>query len=90
MLHEGGRAARCNRVQLGRTLDAAYGYGCDLLLSDLALSVGLQAGIEARFNHLDTTSFALTGASVPDSDAHAMALTPGDATAHRPALQQAV
>lgn len=39
---------------------------------------------------LDTTSFSLTGAYVPDSDEHAMASTYGYAKDHRPALQQAV
>ena len=37
------------------------GYGCDLLLSELALAVCAHEGIEQRFNHLDTTSFSLTG-----------------------------
>lgn len=45
----GGRAEMFNRFRLGRTLDEAY--GCDLLLSVLALSVCLQEGIDARFNH---------------------------------------
>jgi len=90
LLHEGGRAEMCNRCKLGRTRDEASGYGCDRLLSALALSVGLQAGIDARCNPRDTTSFSLTGDDVPDRDAHAMVLTPGDATEHRPALKQAV
>src|SRR5262249_27372887 len=71
LFHEGVRAEMFNRFKLGRTLDEASGYGCDLLLSELALSVCLQEGIDARFNHLDTTSFSLTGAYVPDSDEHA-------------------
>jgi uncharacterized protein DUF4277 len=54
LLQEGVRAERFNRCTRGRTLDAAYGYGCDLLLSALARSVGLQEGIDTRFPHLDT------------------------------------
>ena len=90
LFHEGVRAEMFNRFKLGRTLDEAYGYGCDLLLSELALSVCLQEGIDARFNHLDTTSFSLTGAYVPDSDEHAIAITHGYSKDHRPDLKQAV
>ena len=59
LLFQGG--GPCGDVQLFQArsyLDEAYGYGCDLLLSELALSVCLQEGIDARFNHLDTTSFS--------------------------------
>jgi len=90
LFHEGVRAEMFNRFKLGRTLDEAYGYGCDLLLSELALSVCRQEGIDARFNHLDTTSFSLTGDYVPDSDEHAIAITHGYAKDHRPDLKQAV
>jgi transposase len=90
LFHEGVRAEMFNRFKLGRTLDEAYGYGCDLLLSELALSVCLQEGIDARFNHLDTTSFSLTGAYVPDSDEYAIAITHGYSKDHRPDLKQAV
>ena len=79
-----------DRFKLGRTLDEAYGDGCDLLLSELALSVCRQEGIDARVNPLATTSFSLTGDSVPDSDEHAIAITHGDAKDHRPDLTQAV
>src|SRR5713101_8475416 len=90
LCHEGVRAEMCNRFKLGRTLDDAYGYGCDLVLSALALSVCLQEGIDARFTHLDTTSFSLTGDSGPDRDEHAIAITHGYAKDHRPDLTQAV
>ena len=49
-----------NRFKLGHTLDEAYAYGRDLLFAELALSIFAQEGIDLRFNHLDTTSFALT------------------------------
>src|SRR6266849_9850516 len=90
LFHEGVRAEMFNRFKLGRTLDEAYGYGCDLLLSELALSVCLQEGIDARFNHLDTTSFSLTGDYVPDSDEHAIAITHGYSKDHRADSKQAV
>src|ERR1700704_800960 len=40
---EGVRAEMFNRFQLGRTLDETHAYGCDLLLSELALAVCQQA-----------------------------------------------
>src|SRR5438445_12175412 len=80
----------CNRFKLGRTLEEAHAYGCDLLFSELSLAVCSQERIDTRFNHLDTTSFSLTGDYVPDSDEHAIAITHGYAKDHRPDLKQAV
>ena len=79
-----------DRFTLGRTLDEAYAYGCDLLFHALALAVCAQEGIDLRFHHLDTTSFALSGAYVPDSDEQAMTITHGYSRDHRPDLKQAV
>ena len=79
-----------NRFKLGRSLDDVSSYGCDLLLSELALAVCAQEGIAQRFNHLDTTSFSLTGDYIPDSDEHAIAITYGYSKDHRPDLKQAV
>ena len=76
-LREGGHAEMFNRFKLGRTLDDAYSDGGELLLRALALGVCAQEGIDRRFNHLDTTSFSLSGAYVPDSDAQAMTSTHG-------------
>ena len=90
LVREGIDATMCNRCKLGRTLEEASAYGCDLLCEALAGALWAHEGIARRFHHLDTTSFALTGASVPDRDAHAMHMTHGDSTDHRPDLQQAV
>lgn len=79
-----------NRFKLGRSLDEVSTYGCDLLFSEIALAVCAQEGIAQRFQHLDTTSFSLTGEYVPDSDEHAIALTHGYSKDHRPDLKQAV
>src|SRR5262245_64584908 len=79
-----------NRFKLGRTLDEAYAYGCNLLCEELALAVCTHEGIDLRFNHLDTTSFGLTGAYLPDRDEHAICITHGDSKDHRPDLKQAV
>jgi transposase len=80
----------CNRFKLGRTLDEAHVYGCDLLFEELARSICSQEGIDRRFNHLDTTSFSLTGDYVPESDEHALRITHGYSKDHRPDLKQAV
>jgi transposase len=90
LFHEGVHAEMFNRFKLGRTLDEAHAYGCDLLFSELALAVCAQEGIDSRFNHLDTTSFALRGEYVPDSDEHAIRITHGYSKDHRPDLKQAV
>jgi transposase len=79
-----------NRFKLGRTLDEASAYGCDLLFQELALTVCAHEGIDLRFNHLDTTSFALTGDYIPDSDEHAIRIPHGYSKDHRPDLKQAV
>jgi transposase len=90
LFHPGVKAEMCNRFQLGRSLDEVSTDGGDLLLSDVAMAVCAQEGIDQCFNHLDTTSFSLTGAYVPDSDEHAIAITHGYAKDHRPDLKQAV
>ncbi len=79
-----------NRFKLGRTLDEVNTYGCDLLFSELALAVCQQEAIDQRFNHLDTTSFSLTGDYVPESDQQAIAITHGYSKDHRPDLKQVV
>src|SRR5438552_9806515 len=90
LFREGVHAEMFNRFKLGRTLDEAHAYGCDLLLSELALAVCSQEGIDVRFNHLDTTSFSLTGDYVPESDEQAITITHGYSKDHRPDLKQAV
>jgi transposase len=90
LFREGVHAEMFNRFKLGRTLDEVYTYGCDLLFSEIALAVCAQEGIDLRFNHLDTTSFSLTGEYVPDTDEQAIVITHGYSKDHRPDLKQAV
>ena len=90
LFREGVRAEMFNRFKLGRTLDEVYAYGCDLLFSELAVAVCVQEGIELRFQHLDTTSFSLSGDYMPDSDEQAITITHGYSKDHRPDLKQAV
>jgi transposase len=90
LVREGLEADLFNRFKLGRTLDEAYTYGCDVLFQELALAVCAQEGIDQRFHHLDTTSFSLSGEYAPDSDEQAITITHGYSKDHRPDLKQAV
>lgn len=90
LFRPGVEATMFNRFKLGRTLDEVDTYGCDLFFSEIALAVCQHEAIDQRFNHLDTTSFALTGEYVPESDEHAIAITHGYSKDHRPDLKQAV
>lgn len=90
LLRDGVSAEHFNRFKLGRSLDKVHAYGCDVLFSEVALVVCKQEGIALQFNSLDTTSFALTGAYVPETDTQAIAITRGYSKDHRPDLKQAV
>lgn len=90
LFREGVCADHFNRFKLGRSLDDVYFYGCDLLFSELSLSICQQEGIDLRFQSLDTTSFSLTGQYVPDSDEQAILITHGYSKDHRPDLKQAI
>jgi transposase len=90
LFRDGVSAEHFNRFKLGRSLDKVHAYGCDVLFSEVALAVCKQEGIALRFNSLDTTSFALTGAYVPETDTQAIAITHGYSKDHRPDLKQVV
>jgi len=90
LFRPGVEAAMFNRFKLGRTLDEVNTSGCDLLLSEMARAVCQQEALDQRFTHLDTTSFALTGDSVAESDQQAITITHGYSKDHRPDLKQAV
>ena len=90
LFRPGVEADMFNRFKLGRTLDEVDTYGCDLFFSEIALAVCQQEAIDQRFNHLDTTSFSLSGEYVPESDEQAIAITHGYSKDHRPDLKQAV
>ena len=90
LFRDGVQAEMFNRFKLGRTLDEVHAYGCDLLFSELASTVCVQESIAQRFHHLDTTSFALSGDYIPESDKQAIRITHGYSKDHRPDLKQAV
>src|SRR5256886_14724120 len=90
LFRPGVHADMFNRFKLGRSLDEVSTYGCDLLFRELALAVCVQEGVDQRFNHLDTTSFSLSGEYAPESDEHGIIITHGYSKDHRPDLKQAV
>src|SRR2546430_17546256 len=89
LFREGICAEMFHRFQLGRRLEEVHAYGCDRLLSEIAVAVCAQEGIDLRFKPLDTTSFALTGEYVPHSDEQAMTITHGHSQDSPPGLEQA-
>jgi transposase len=90
LIRPGVSAAHFNRFKLGRSLDDVFTYGCDLLFSEMASEACRKEGIDRRFNHLDTSTFSLTGAYLPDTDEQAIAITHGHSKDHRPDLKQTV
>ena len=90
LFREGVEAEKFNRFKLGRTLEEVSTSGGEGLLSELALAVCRQEGIDGRFNHLDTTSFSLRGADVPEPGVEARHMTHGYSKDHRPDLNQAI
>jgi len=90
LIREGITPDMLNRFKLGRSLDKVFSYGCDLLFSEIALSVCKQEEVDLRFNSLDTTSFSLTGEYAPDSDEHTILVTHGYSKDHRPDLKQVI
>src|SRR5256714_6775537 len=90
LFRDGVTAEHFNRFKLARSLDKVFAYGCDTLCSEVALAVCQQERVAQTFPCLDTTSFALTGAYVPETDAQAIAITHGYSKDHRPDLKQAV
>jgi transposase len=90
LFRDGVSAEHFNRFKLGRSLDKTFSYGCDTLFSEVALAVCQPEEVALTFTCLDTTSFSLTGAYVPETDAQAIAITYGYSKDHRPDLKQAV
>jgi transposase len=82
LFREGVTAEHFNRFKLGQALDDAFTYGCDLLFSETALRI-------CEKEHVDMTSFSVTGQYLPDTDEEAILITHGYSKDHRPDLKQA-
>jgi len=104
LFRPGVEAAHFNRFKLGRVLDELHEYGSSLLFSEIALLVCDQEGISTQYQHLDSSSFVVTGeyeSSVEESTANEESPADEKATAviqmkhgyskdHRPDLKQVV
>ena len=77
LFRPGVKASDFNHYKLGRSLDEVFDYGLERLFSEISLYICQSEGIDLRFNHLDSSSFSLTGEYLPDSDEHAVMITQG-------------
>jgi transposase len=73
---------------LGRTLDWLHDHDPTALFAGIARQARQRFGIAARQIHVDTTSFAVTGAYDQELDAHTLAVTYGYSRDHREDLKQ--
>ncbi len=91
LLGPGITAADLNDDCLGRTLDWLYAHDPTTLFAGIAAQARRVFGIRARQVHVDTTSFSVSGAYVPeegDLDATTIAITYGYSRDHRADLKQ--
>jgi transposase len=97
LFRPGVEAAHFNRFKLGRVLDELHEYGSSLLFSEIALLVCDKEGISTQYQHLDSSSFVVTGEyassvdKATDEEATAViSLKHGYSKDHRPDLKQVV
>jgi transposase len=95
LLGPGVTAADLNDDCLGRTLDWLYAHDVTTLFAGLALRARQAFGVSLTRVHVDTTSFAVSGAYTPvatpvegDLDAQTIAVTYGYSRDHRDDLKQ--
>src|SRR5262245_7149646 len=88
LLGPGIRAEMLHDDCLGRTLDWLYEHDPTTLFAGVARQARQRFGIAARQVHVDTTSFAVTGAYDAELDAHTLAVTYGYSRDHRADLKQ--
>ncbi len=81
---------------LGHTLDDIFNYGPTELFAQVAFGIGLDHGLLGNFNHLDTTSFNVSGqydsngnsTKIEDGEPTEINVTYGHSKDHRPDLKQ--
>ena len=89
LFREGVDAEDFNRFKIGRVMDRAHAFGTETLFYEAAKHCCEREGIDLTFNHLDTSTFSLTGEYLPDSDEQAILINHGHSKDHRPDLKQA-
>jgi len=92
LIGEGIEAEHLNDDVLGRTLDAIYGYGPDILYPQMAAHAVKHLGLLCRFGHLDSTGFHTDGQynSGEEPEDGVIHITKGYSRDHRPDLNQVV
>jgi transposase len=90
LLGEGISADMLNDDCLGRTLDWLYEQDVTTLFAGLALQARRRFSIQARYLHIDTTSFSVSGdyATKEEGEAVPLAITYGYSRDHREDLKQ--
>jgi hypothetical protein len=89
-LRDGVSAEPGNRCTRGRRLAKTCSSGGDTWCRAVAMAGWQQAGMALQGPARDPTSVSLPGASVPETDTQAMALTSGASQDHRPDVPPAV
>jgi transposase len=89
LLGAGIKAEDLNDDCLGRTLDWLYEHDVTRLFAGIARQARASLGISSRLVHVDTTSFAVSGAYEAEPDAEvAVSITYGYSRDHRADLKQ--
>lgn len=88
LIGDGVCASDLNDYQLGKALDALYGYGCTKLFSAISSAIFLQEGLGMRIGHYDTTSMSVEGHGYESEDEKALKIRFGYSKDHRPDLRQ--
>jgi len=89
LLGEGIKAEDLNDDCLGRTLDWLYEHDVTRLFAGIAYKAREKLSITSRLVHVDTTSFAVSGAYEIEPEAEvAISITYGHSRDHRADLKQ--
>lgn len=83
---------------LGHTLDDIFNYGATELFAQVAFGIGIENGLLGNLNHLDTTTFNVSGqydsngnsTKIENGEPTEINLTYGHSKDHRPDLKQVV
>jgi transposase len=88
LLGKGITADMLNDDCLGRTLDWIYDHDPTVLFAGLAQRARQLFGISAKYLHVDTTSFSVSGAYEQEGEPTSIAITSGYSRDHRADLKQ--
>lgn len=92
------QASDLSEYTLGHALDDIYNHGATELFAKVAFGIGLDNGLLGNLNHLDTTSFSVSGqydsngnrTEIENGEPTEINVTYGHSKDHRPDLKQVV